>query len=66
VLEVASVFGGSVQMLPERQGNRMASSLDASAIRSLGWRPRPSLVSYIAQTAGWGMKQRPKLDLRRA
>jgi UDP-glucose 4-epimerase len=49
VLEVASMFGGAVQMLPERQGNRRASSLDASAIRSLGWRPRRSLASYIAQ-----------------
>jgi hypothetical protein len=36
-------------MLPERQGNRRASSLDASAIRSLGWRPHRTLVSYIAQ-----------------
>jgi UDP-glucose 4-epimerase len=49
VLEVASMFGGPVQMLPERQGNRRASSLDASAIRSLGWWPRWSLASYIAQ-----------------
>jgi UDP-glucose 4-epimerase len=49
VLEVASMFGGRVQMLPERRGNRRASSLDASAIRSLGWRPRRTLASYIAQ-----------------
>jgi UDP-glucose 4-epimerase len=49
VLEVASMFGGPVQMVPERQGNRKASSLDASAIRSLGWRPRRNLASYIAQ-----------------
>jgi UDP-glucose 4-epimerase len=49
VLEVASMFGGLAQMLPERQGNRRASSLDASAIRSLGWRPRWGLASYIAQ-----------------
>jgi UDP-glucose 4-epimerase len=49
VLEVASMFGGPVQMLPERRGNRRASSLDASAIRSLGWRQRRSLASYIAQ-----------------
>jgi|HubBroStandDraft_6_1064221.scaffolds.fasta_scaffold36957_6 UDP-glucose 4-epimerase len=49
VLEVASMFGDPVQMLPKRQGNRRASSLDASAIRSLGWRPRRSLASYISQ-----------------
>ena len=49
VLEVASMFGNPVQMLPERRGNRRASRLDASAIRSLGWRPRRSLASYIAQ-----------------
>ena len=49
VLEVASMFGGPVQMLPEREGNRRASSLDASAIRTLGWRPHRTLVSYIAQ-----------------
>jgi UDP-glucose 4-epimerase len=49
VLEVASMFGGQVQMLPEREGNRTASSLDASEIRSLGWRPRRTLASYIEQ-----------------
>jgi UDP-glucose 4-epimerase len=49
VLEVASMFGGPVQILPERKGNRRASSLDASAIQSLGWRPRRSLASYISQ-----------------
>jgi UDP-glucose 4-epimerase len=49
VLEVASMFGGPVRMLPERLGNRRASSLDASAIRSLGWRQRRSLAFYILQ-----------------
>ncbi|OGG71866.1 ADP-L-glycero-D-manno-heptose-6-epimerase [Candidatus Kaiserbacteria bacterium RIFCSPHIGHO2_12_FULL_56_13] len=48
VLEVAKMFGGPIQMLPERQGNRMDSALDTTKAQALGWVPRHTLKEYIA------------------
>ena len=48
VLEVAKMFGGEIIMLPERQGNRMDSTLDITKARALGWMPRNGLQKYIA------------------
>lgn len=52
VLEVADMFGGSVEFLHPRPGNRMDSSIDTSAIRALGWEQKHTLADYIA-----GIKQ---------
>lgn len=48
VLEVARLFGGEIVMLPERQGNRMDSTLDTTKARALGWTPHNGLKEYIA------------------
>lgn len=48
VLEVARMFDGIIDMLPERPGNRMSATLDVSKSRAIGWQPRQSLKSYIA------------------
>ena len=48
VLEGAKMFGGEIIMLPERQGNRMDSTLDITKARALGWMPRNGLQKYIA------------------
>lgn len=50
ILEVAQLFGGEIQMLPESRGNRMSSEIDTSKTRALGWSPRMNLVDYIAST----------------
>jgi UDP-glucose 4-epimerase len=48
VLEVAQLFGGAVEMLEERPGNRMSSGVDVHrAALELGWSPKYNLPDYI-------------------
>lgn len=47
ILEVAEMFGASIEKLPERKGNRMGSSIDTSKVEGLGWRPVHKLEDYI-------------------
>jgi UDP-glucose 4-epimerase len=48
VLEVASMFGGPVEMLPERAGNRMDAWLNVARSQALGWKAERRLADYIA------------------
>lgn len=49
ILEVAQMFGGEIEHLPERPGNRMSSGVDIRrATLELGWSPKHSLPAYIA------------------
>ncbi len=48
ILEVAQMFGGSVEMRPEARGNRMDSALDVTKSNAIGWQPKRSLREYIA------------------
>lgn len=50
VLEVARMFGGEIEMLPERKGNRMSAKLDATKSHALGWKATRTLADYIAAT----------------
>jgi UDP-glucose 4-epimerase len=50
VREVAEMFGSAIEMLPERQGNRMSATLDTAKSRALGWAPEKKLVDYISST----------------
>lgn len=52
ILEVAQLFGREIEMLPERPGNRMESSIDTSKLRALGWAPTHDLGEYIADALG--------------
>ena len=48
ILEVAQMFGNSVEMLEERPGNRMSSGVDVHrAYLELGWKPKYNLPDYI-------------------
>ena len=47
VLEIAQMFGGEVQMLPERKGNRMTADMVTSKTRALGWSAKRSIRDYI-------------------
>jgi UDP-glucose 4-epimerase len=48
VLEVAEMFGGEVEMLEARAGNRSTSGVDIDrAYRELGWKPKRNLPEYI-------------------
>jgi UDP-glucose 4-epimerase len=49
VLEVAELFGGPIEYLEERPGNRMTSGVDIHrATLELGWKPQRNLPDYIA------------------
>jgi UDP-glucose 4-epimerase len=50
ILEVAQMFGSSIEMRPEVAGNRMDSTLDATKSRALGWVPTRKLAEYIKGT----------------
>ena len=50
ILEIAKLFGGKVEMLPARAGNRMTASIDLSRSRDeLGWRAEKSVKKYIGE-----------------
>lgn len=48
ILNVAEMFGGEIIMNPAPHGNRMASDIDTSKTRALGWSPKKNLADYIA------------------
>lgn len=47
ILEVADMFGGVVNMLPERKGNRMTADVVTDKTQALGWSPKRKLSEYI-------------------
>jgi UDP-glucose 4-epimerase len=55
ILEVADLFGGTIEMLPERKGNRMTADVLTEKTKALGWSPSRDLPSYIEELrlAGW-------------
>lgn len=47
ILEIAEMFGGEIQMLPERRGNRMVADVITDKTQALGWKPINSIKQYI-------------------
>jgi len=47
ILEVASMYGGNIEMLPERRGNRMTADVVSVKTKALGWKPKRKLKDYI-------------------
>jgi|TARA_B110000977_G_C11062121_1_gene486382 UDP-glucose 4-epimerase len=47
IFEVAELFGGEINMLPERKGNRMTAEVITQKTRELGWVPKHKLEDYI-------------------
>ena len=47
VNDVAQMFGGIVETIPERPGNRMSGPLVTEKILELGWSPKTELTDYI-------------------
>ncbi|NLU96923.1 ADP-L-glycero-D-manno-heptose-6-epimerase [Marinomonas sp. UCMA 3892] len=47
ILEVAKMFNGHIEMLPERKGNRMTADVMADKTKALGWSAKRTLASYI-------------------
>ncbi len=49
ILDIAKMFGGEIEMLPERAGNRKTSAIDLSRSEGeLGWKAEKSIKTYIA------------------
>jgi UDP-glucose 4-epimerase len=47
ILEIAEMFGGEIEMLPERKGNRMTADVITDKTESLGWRSTTSIKNHI-------------------
>ena len=47
ILEIAQMFGGEIQMIPERKGNRMTADVVTHKTEALGWRPTRIIQDYI-------------------
>jgi UDP-glucose 4-epimerase len=47
VLEIAEMFGGNIEMLPERKGNRMTADVVTAKTEALGWKATKSILDYI-------------------
>lgn len=47
ILEVAQMYGGKIEMLPERKGNRMTADVISAKTEALGWSPKRKLADYI-------------------
>ena len=49
IKEIAEMFGGDVEMLPERKGNRMMADVISAKSESLGWRSTKNIKEYIEE-----------------
>lgn len=47
VLDIAKMFGGAIEMIPERKGNRMTADVVTNKTESLGWRSQHHIEQYI-------------------
>ena len=47
IKEIAEMFGGEVEMLPERKGNRMVADVISAKTEALGWSPKRRISDYI-------------------
>ncbi len=47
ILDIAKMFGNSIEMLPERKGNRMTAGIDVSRSEALGWWAQKNIRDYI-------------------
>jgi UDP-glucose 4-epimerase len=51
LLEVAYMFGGEIEMLPQTKSSRTSPEVDSAKIRELGWVPTYHLPKYIKETS---------------
>ena len=49
IIEVAQMYEGDIEMLPERKGNRLVASVVSDKTRALGWEPKRNLKEYIQE-----------------
>lgn len=49
ILEIAQLFGGEIQMLPARKGNRMTSEVITEKTEALGWKAVRNIKEYVEE-----------------
>lgn len=49
VLQIAQFFGGEIQMLPERKGNRMTAEVVTQKTEALGWKATRHIEDFIKE-----------------
>jgi UDP-glucose 4-epimerase len=49
ILEIAQMFDGKIEMLPERKGNRMVADVVTCKTEALGWKPTRTIQEYIEE-----------------
>ncbi|MGB6019279.1 MAG: NAD-dependent epimerase/dehydratase family protein [Sulfurimonadaceae bacterium] len=49
IKEIAEMFGGEIEMLPERKGNRMLADVISAKTEALGWQPKRKIKAYIEE-----------------
>lgn len=47
IKEIAQMYDGKIEMLPERKGNRMTADVMTAKTESLGWKPKRTIKEYI-------------------
>lgn len=47
LLDVAHMFGGEIEMLPQTESSRTSPNVDSEKVRALGWVPKQHLQDYI-------------------
>lgn len=51
ILEIAEMFGGKIEMLPARKGNRMSSAVITEKTEALGWKAKRCVKEYIQSSS---------------
>lgn len=49
LLEVAEMFGGEIEMLPQTKSTRSTNKVDSEKVKALGWKPKYTLKEYIEE-----------------
>ncbi len=49
IKEIAQMFGGKIEVLPERKGNRMTADVMTAKTEALGWKPTKNIQNYIEE-----------------
>ncbi len=49
LMEVAGMFGGPIEMLPQTKTSRSSAAVDSTKTRELGWEPKYHLQDYIRE-----------------
>ena len=50
IKEIAEMFGGKIEMLPERKGNRMIADVITAKTEALDWKAKKNIKDYIEET----------------